>query len=72
MVLHEADSAHSTQSTLLCDRLVRFLMAAYNGKHCILDLSLIDLLFIFSIWICHFDSVVSLDVEPDNQTLDKL
>ena len=32
----------------------------------ILNLSLIDLLLIFSIWMCHFDSVVSLGVESDN------
>ena len=28
-----------------------------------LDLSLIDLLLIFSIWMCHFDPVVSLGIE---------
>ena len=34
----------------------------------LLDLLLIDLLLIFSsIWICHFDSVVSLGAEPENQ-----
>ena len=43
---------------------------AYNGEHCILDLSLIDLLLIFFIWMCDFDSVVSLGFEPDNQEFD--
>ena len=45
-------------------------MVACNGKHCILDLSLIDLLLIFSHH--HFDSVVSLGVEPDSQAFDHL
>ena len=71
-VVHEADNAYSIRGTCLCDRLVRFLTVAYNGKHCILDLSLIDLLLIFSIWMCHFDSVVSLGVELDNQAFIQL
>ena len=74
--MHEADNAYSIQSTWLCYRLVavRFLKVAYDGRHFILDLSSIDLLLIllllfFSIWICHFDSVVSLVVERENQAL---
>ena len=53
--------------TWFCHQLVGFLTVAYSGKHCILDLSFIDLQLIFSISICHSDPVVSLDVEPDNQ-----
>ena len=41
---------------------------AYSIRN-ILDL-LLDLLLIFSIRTCHFDSVVSLGVDPDNQALD--
>ena len=73
--MHEADNTYSIQSTWLCYWMVRFLKVAYNGKHCILDLLLIycilDLLLIyfFPIWSWHSDSVVSLDVEPDNQAL---
>ena len=47
-------------------------MVAYNGKQCILDLSLINSLLTFSIWMCHFDSEVSLGVELDNQAFDLL
>ena len=46
----------------MCYRLVRFLAVAYNGKHCILDLSLIDLLLIFPIWIVlYYFSIKSSD-----------
>ena len=34
-----------------------------------LDLSLIDLLLIFSIWMCHFDPVVSLGIESTSKLL---
>ena len=54
----------------MCYRLAQFLTVTYNDKHCVLDLSLLDLLLIFFIWMCHFDLVVSLDVEPDIQAFD--
>ena len=41
-------------------------MAAYNGRHPFW-MSFIDLLLIFHIWMCHFDSVVSLGAESDTQ-----
>ena len=41
-------------------------MVDYNGRHP-LWMSLIDLLLIFPIWMCHFDSVVSLGAESDTQ-----
>ena len=47
-VMHEPDNAYSIWSTLSCYWLVQFLMVAYNGKYCILDLSSVDLLLIFS------------------------
>ena len=34
-----------------------------------LDLSLIDLLLSFSIWMCHFDPVVSLGIESTTKLL---
>ena len=36
-----------------------------------LDLSLIDLLLIFSIWMCHFDPVVSLGIESTIKLYDR-
>ena len=40
---------------------------AYNDKPCIFDFLLIDLLLnFFPIWMCHFDSVVSLYVKLDS------
>ena len=45
--MHEADNVYSIRSTWLRYRMVRFLTVTYSGKHCILDLSLIDLLLIF-------------------------
>ena len=65
-VMHQADNAFSIRSTWLCYQLVRFSTVAYNSKHCVLDLSLIDLPF-SPISMCHFDSAVSLGVELDNQ-----
>ena len=64
--MHEADNAYSIRSTRLC-----LISVAYNGERFILDLSLTDLsfCFLFSIWMCHFDLVVSLGVEKDNQAL---
>ena len=49
----------------MCHRQVQILTIAYNGKHYIWVLSLID----FFIWMCHFDSIVSSNVELDNQVL---
>ena len=44
------------------------LTVAYDRKHAFCkDLSLIHLLLIFSIWMCHIDSVVCLGVESNNQ-----
>ena len=63
--MHEADNAYSIWSTWLCYRLVQFLTVAYNGKYFIW----ICRLLIFSIWMCHFDLVVYLGDEPDNQAL---
>ena len=62
-VMHEIDNAYSIRSTWIVYR---------HSKHWILDLSLTDLLLIsfFPIWMCHFDSVVSLGAEPDNQAFD--
>ena len=70
-VIHKTDNAYSIRNSWLCYWLVRFLAVDYSGKHCIFDLSPIDLLLIsYTIWMCHFDSVVSLGVESDNQAFD--
>ena len=46
-------------------------MVAYNAKHYILNLLLINLLLSFLvIWINHYDSMVSLGAELDNQSFD--
>ena len=46
---YHCDNAYSIRSTGLCYRLIPFLTVAYNGKHCTMDLSLIDLVLIFPI-----------------------
>ena len=71
-VKHEADNAYSIWSTWLCYWQVGFPKVAYSGKQYILDLSLINSLLSPFIWMCHFDSIVPLDLELNNQVFDQL
>ena len=68
--MHDADNAYSIRSTWSCCWLFRFFTVAHNGKLYSLVFSLISL-FIFSLWMCPFDSIVSLDVELDNGGFDR-
>ena len=60
-VTHEADNAYSIQSSWLCYRRVQFLTEAYNSK-----LSILVLFNFHFLWMCPFDSTVSLGVEGEN------
>ena len=69
--MHEVDNAYLIRSNLVVLSAVWFLMVAYNAKHYILNLLLINLLLSFLvIWINHYDSMVSLGAELDSQSFD--
>ena len=67
--MHEADSAYSIRSTWLSYQQVQFRTLAYYGYHCIFFFRL--LINSFFIWICPFDSIVPLDVKPDDLAFEK-
>ena len=71
-VMHEADNAYRIRSTWLCYRLVQFLTVAYNAKHSYWICRLSIYHWFFSIWMCHFNAMVSLGVKSDNTTFIQL